>query len=92
MNEVKSNSRRYELEAERDVAHRKASVARIDVDAGRIARAAVESELARVQHALAVSEEAKRKKEYEVSRLSIERVSLLLEFGTSKDEMSALWA
>ena len=53
-------------------------------------RAKVESELARVQSALPVSEEARRKAEYEASCLAIERVSLLLELGTSKDEMSAL--
>ena len=54
------------------------------------ARAKVESELARVLNALAVSEEARRKADDEASRLATERVSLLLELGTSKDEMSAL--
>ena len=78
------------VEAERYVARREASIARIDVDAAGIARAVVEFELARVQHALAFSEEAKRKEEYEVSRMAVERVSLLLDLGTSKDEMSAL--
>ena len=84
MTEVESNSRRCEsetkeavesaarVEAGRDVARREASIASIDVDAARIARAVVEFELARVQHALAVSEEAKRKEEYEVSRLAVE--------------------
>ena len=50
------------------------------------------SELVRVQNALAVSEEARRKAEDEVSHLAVERVSLLLELGTSKDELSALQA
>ena len=59
------------VEAERDVAHHEASIARIDVDAAGIARAVVESELARVQHALEVSEEARRKVEYEVSHLAV---------------------
>ena len=36
------------------------------------------------------SEEARQKAEDEVSRLSVERVSLLLELGISKDELSAL--
>ena len=50
------------------------------------------SELARVQNALAVSEEARRKAEDEASRLAVERVSLLLELETSKDDVSALQA
>ena len=39
-----------------------------------------------------VSKEARRKAEDEASRLAIKRVSLLLELGTSKDEVSALQA
>ena len=56
------------------------------------ARAKVESELARVQNALAVVEEARRKAEDEASRLAIEQVSLLIKLGTSKDEVSVLQA
>ena len=56
------------------------------------AKAKVESELARVQNALAVVEEARLKAEDEVSRLTDERVSLLLELGTCKDEMFAIRA
>ena len=52
----------------------------------------MESELARVQNALVVSEEARRKAEDETSRLAIERVSLLLELETCKDEVSAIRA
>ena len=52
----------------------------------------MESELARVQNAMVVADEAKRKAEDEASHLTIERVSLLLELGTSKDEVSALQA
>ena len=37
-----------------------------------------------------VLEEARRKVKDEASRLAAERVSLLLELGTSKDEVSAL--
>ena len=52
----------------------------------------MESELGRVQNALAVVEEARRKVEDEASRLTIGKVSLLLELETSKDEVSALQA
>ena len=50
-------------EAERDAAHLEASMGRMDADAEGSARAKVESELARVQNALVVSEEARRKAE-----------------------------
>ena len=65
-------------------------MARMDADAVGSARAKVEFELARVQNALAVLEEARRKTEDEASRLVVERVSLLLELRTSKDEVFAL--
>ena len=52
----------------------------------------MESELARVQNALAVAEEARRKAEDEASHLADERLSLLLELGTCKDEMFAIRA
>ena len=61
----------------------------MDSHAAGSARAKVESELVRVQHALAVSKEAMRKAEDEASHLVVDWVSLLLEIGTSKDEMSA---
>ena len=67
-------------------------MARMDANEAGNARAKVESELARMQNALAVAEEAKRKVDDEVSRLTDERVSLLLELGTCKDEISAIWA
>ena len=79
-------------EAERDATHHEASMSRMDADAAGSVRAKVESEFARVQKALAVAKEARWKKEDEVSRLAFERVSLLLELGTSKDEVSALQA
>ena len=50
-------------------------MARMDADAAGSAKAIVESELARVQNALTVSEEARRKVEDEASRLVVERVS-----------------
>ena len=64
----------------------------MDADAVGSARGKVEFELARVQNALAVVEEARRKADDEVNHLTDERVSLLLELGTCKDEMSAIRA
>ena len=77
------------VEAERDAAHHKVSMARMDADAAGSAKAKVEFELARVQNALVVLDEARRKEEDEASRLAVKRVSLLLKLGTSKDEVSA---
>ena len=102
--EVESNSRRWDkeakegieraaqAEAEKDAARHEDSMASIDADAAGSARVKVESELARVQNALAASEEARRKAEDKDSCLSVERVFLLLELGSSKDEVSALQA
>ena len=64
--------------AKRDTARHDALMARMDVDAKGSARARVESELARVQNVLAVAEKARRKTDDEVSRLTDERVFLLL--------------
>ena len=102
--EAESRSRRWEtkakegvekvarVEAERDAARHEAPMAHMDADVAGSARAKMESELARVQNVPADSEEARRKSEDEASRLDVERVSLLLELGTSKDEVSALQA
>ena len=46
--------------------------------------------LARVQDALGIAEEARRKVEAEVASLEVERTSLLLEVGATKDEVSSL--
>ena len=40
---------------------------------------------------MAVAEEARQKATDEASRLADERVSLLLELGTCKDEVFAIW-
>ena len=77
---------------ERDTAHHEASMSRMDADTTGSARAKVEFELARVQNALAASKEARWKAEDEASRLVVDRVSLILEHRTSKDEVSALQA
>ena len=79
-------------EAKRDAALYEASMARMDAAATGSARTQVEFELARVQNALAVLEEARQKAEDEVSRLAPERVSLLLKLRTCKDEVSAIRA
>ena len=55
--------REVRAEAERDATHHEASMARLDAKATGSARVQVESELARVQHALAASEEARQKGE-----------------------------
>ena len=53
-------------------------------------KAWAEDELARVQDALAVVEEARPKAESKVACLEVERTSLLLEIGATKDEVSSL--
>ena len=76
--------------ADRDTAHHEASMSRMDADEMESSRAKVESELARVQNALAASKEPRWKAEDEANRLAVDRVSLILELGTSKDEVSPL--
>ena len=71
-------------EAKRYPARHNDSMAHMD------AEAKVESELSRVQNAMAVVEEARRKAEDEARCLADERVSLLLELKTFKDEVSAI--
>ena len=66
------------VEVERDAARHDALMACMDADAAGSARSKVESKLSRVQNALAVVEEAKRKAKYEVSRLADKQVSQLL--------------
>ena len=100
--EAESSSQRWENEAkesvekmaqakaERDTARHDALMARMNANAAGNARAKVEFELAWVQNALVVAEEAKRKREDEASHPADKRVSLLLELGTCKDEMSAI--
>ena len=55
------------------------------------ARRKVEFELDGVQQALAAFGEAWWKAKEEASRLTDERVSLLLKLGASKDELSTFW-
>ena len=46
--------------------------------------------LAATEEAKAAAEEARRKTEAKVARLEVKRTSLLLEIGTTKDEVSSL--
>ena len=100
--EAESSSQRWENESrgsveriaraksERDAARHDALMACMDANAEGNVRARVEYELAKVQNALATTEEAKWKVDDKVSRLTDERVSLLLKLGTCKDEISAI--
>ena len=64
----------------------------MDANAARKSKEKVDSELIRVQNALAVAEEARRNAKNMSSRLVDERVSLVLELGTCKDEVFAIRA
>ena len=77
-------------EKERDEAKQEAKVARLAVMAADEAKERVEDELTRARDALAATKEDRRGLEAEVARLSVERMSLLLELEASRDEVSAL--
>ena len=97
-------------EAERDAARHEAAMTKLQIERAVNTRAQVESELARVQHALAVAENARlraesecgvaqealtvageacRKAEEENSRLTNERLALVMELRTIKDDFAA---
>ena len=99
------------VEAERDTARHEAAMAKLEAEGVVNARAQMESELARVQRALAVAESARlraesehgvaqkalsmageacTKAEEENICLTDERLSLILELGTIKDDFSTL--
>ena len=78
------------VEKERDEAKKEAKVARLAAIAAGDAKARAEDDLARVQEALMVTDEARRKAEAETVRLEVERTSLLLELGVAKDEVFSL--
>ena len=56
------------------------------------AKARAEDDLTRDRDALAAAEEDQRRLEAEVSHLTVERTSFLLELETSRDEVFALHA
>ena len=97
-------------EAERDAALHEAVMAKLQFEGAVNTRAQVESELARVQHALAVAENARlraesergvaqealavageacKKAKEENSSLADERLALVMELGTIKDDFAA---
>ena len=81
MMETEASSRRWELEAkeaveravraeaERDAARHEALMARLDTETAGSAQAEVESELARVQHALAILKDARQKGESKLTEV-----------------------
>ena len=109
--EVKESAERAaRAEAERDAACHKAAMAKLAVEGAANTRAQIESELARVQRALALAKnacqraesehgaarealalagEACRKVEEENGRLADERLALVMELGTIKDDFAA---
>ena len=105
-----SAERAARAEAERDVVCHKAVMAKLATEGAVNTRAQIESELARVQRALALTEEAHqraesehgaarevlavageacKKTEEENGRLEDERLALVMELGTVKDEFAA---
>ena len=76
--EAESKSRRLELEAreafematraeaERDATHHEVAMAQLEIDVAGIARVQMESELSRIQHALATSKDPRQKMESEL--------------------------
>ena len=77
-------------EEKRDRAKEGAQVAQLAIVAISEVKARAEDDLAQTQGALAAVEEAKRKDEAESSLLEVERTSLLLEIGATKDEVCSL--
>ena len=78
------------VEKERDEAKEEAQHAQIAAAEASDVKPLVKDKLARVQDAMAVAKEAKRKAEAEAARLEVERTSILLEIRAAKDEVSSL--
>ena len=76
------------MERERDEAKEEAQIARLATIATGDAKAWTKDDLARVQDALVVAEEARRKAEAEVANLEVERTLFMLEIRATKDEVS----
>ena len=71
------------MDRERDEAKEEAQLAWLVALVAGDVKALVEEKLARVQDALAIMEKARRKTKAEVSRLEVERTSLMLEIGVA---------
>ena len=101
-----------QAEAERDTACHEATMAKLATEGAVNTRAEIESELARVQRALALVEEARRraelergtaqevsaaageackKAEEENNHLADEKLALVIELGSLKDDFAAFW-
>ena len=90
-------------EFERDMAHHEAAMAKLPTEGAVNTRAQIESELARVQSALVLAEEARRRAEFEHGvnqealkkaeeengHLADEKVALIIELGALKDDFAA---
>ena len=77
------------VEKEKDEAKEKAQNALLTVVTTVDVKAMAEDKLARVQDAMAATEEASWKVKAEVVILEVEQTSLLLEIGTANDEASS---
>ena len=78
------------VEKERDEAKEETQLPWLAIVSVGDEKAWVDDNPARVQDALVVAEEARCKGEAKVTRLEVERTSLLLEIRATKDEMSSL--
>ena len=77
-------------EKERDEAKEKVQLTRITAVTAGNTKARAEDDLAMVQDALEVAEEARHKAEAKAAHLEVERTSLLLEIGAAKDKVFSL--
>ena len=102
LNKAKARSKSWERKAkagieritcakkERDEAKEKAKHSQLASVTVGDAKVRAEDNLVRVKDSLVIAKEAKRNAEVEVARLEVERTSLMLEIGATKDEVSSL--
>ena len=74
----------------RDETKEEAQIARLATVAADDTKVRAEDNMARVQEALVIAEEARHKAKAKVACLEVERTSLLLEVRVTKDEVSSL--
>ena len=79
-------------EKKRHEAKDEAQVARLVAIVEGDAKARAEDDLSRVQEALVVAKEVRRKAKAETARLEVERTSPLLGLGEANDEVSSLYS
>ena len=91
--EVKVGGERIvRMKKERDEAKQEAKVARLAASEATKAKARAKEDLARVQEALVATEEGSHKAKAKIAHLEVERTSLLLELGATKDEVPSLYS